>query len=306
MTANPFGAEGPHGARPGWRQGPDAIHQVWEPAGPAPAWSDGRRLDAQLDTLAGADLSLDVPPAKRAALLRRQAHEIRHLRALAQGSGDIDACRRWTMAIAGHDLRQPLQVLALSLDRLRDRPDRAAALAMVMEAALGHLTLGLDRLAHAAAVPPEAVTPPPAVRVCLSDMLDGVAHRWAPLAAAKGLQLKIYGGDLAVASDPALLGSALDNLVGNAVKYTDAGRVVVAARRRNGGVRLEVVDTGPGFDQSRFEILFEPYRQGDPAAEGLGLGLAIVAQVTRLLGHRLEVRSKTGCGSCFAIEAPLA
>jgi len=111
-----------------------------------------------------------------------------------------------------------------------------------------------------------------------------------------------------VQTDPAMLERILRNLIGNALRYTDRGRVLVAGRRRGTELRLEVWDTGCGIPKERIDEIFVEFQQlGNPQrdrTQGLGLGLAIVRRLARLLGHRLEVRSTPGRGSCFAIYLP--
>jgi two-component system CheB/CheR fusion protein len=100
------------------------------------------------------------------------------------------------------------------------------------------------------------------------------------------------------------------NLLSNALKYTQRGKVLVGCRRRKGKLRIEIWDTGVGIPTSELQAIFEEYRQLDNPArqrsQGLGLGLSIVKSLGQLLGHRIRVRSLEGKGSVFSIEVPLA
>ena len=99
------------------------------------------------------------------------------------------------------------------------------------------------------------------------------------------------------------------NLISNALKYTQRGRVLVGCRRRQGKLRIEIWDTGIGIPESELQAIFEEYHQVDNAARqrshGLGLGLSIVKSLGELLGHPIRVRSLQGKGSVFSIEVPL-
>jgi CheY-like chemotaxis protein len=112
-----------------------------------------------------------------------------------------------------------------------------------------------------------------------------------------------------VASDPAYLRRILQNLIGNAVRYTARGKVVVGARRRRGMVRLEVWDTGPGIPEEEQDNIFLEFRRLNApasASEGMGLGLAIVERACALLGHPLGLSSVVGRGTGFMVQVPLA
>ena len=103
-----------------------------------------------------------------------------------------------------------------------------------------------------------------------------------------------------------MLTTILANLVGNAIKYTQGGGVLVACRRRGAALLVEVFDTGVGISPDSLDLAFEPFRQLNVTAEGLGLGLSIVRRTAELLGHRLLYGSTPGRGSRFAVEVPIA
>ena len=128
---------------------------------------------------------------------------------------------------------------------------------------------------------------------------------FAPLAAAKGLDLTFVPCSLVVRSDRRLLRRLVQNLVSNAIKYTPEGRVLVGCRRRGDHLRIDVYDTGVGIPQSkRRDIFVEFHRldQGAQIARGLGLGLSIVERVARVLGCAIELESEAGRGSHFAVD----
>ncbi|MGQ9371051.1 ATP-binding protein [Azospirillum sp. A39] len=215
------------------------------------------------------------------------------------------------LAAASHDLRQPVQslvffVAALS-ERLAGHPAAPALERMQMAVdALRQLLDGILDLSKldAGVVAPQ-VRPFPA-----AELLHRLEAQYAPRFADRGLAFRIRPCRATVESDPTLLGRILGNLVENALKYTPAGTVLVGCRRRGDVLRVEVWDTGSGIPPERFDDIFEEFVQiGNPErdrTQGLGLGLAIVQRLARLLGHRLDLRSRPGRGSVFAVEVPLA
>ena len=124
----------------------------------------------------------------------------------------------------------------------------------------------------------------------------------------KGLGLHVVPCNLVTRSDRALLDRILENLVSNALKYTDSGKVLIGCRRQADTFRFEVWDNGRGITNNALDAIFEEFTQLDnPAREkskGLGLGLSIASQLARLLNHRLQVRGVPGRGSVFAVEVP--
>ena len=128
-------------------------------------------------------------------------------------------------------------------------------------------------------------------------------------AQAAGLGLRVVPCALSIRSDQRLLEQMVRNLISNALKYTQHGRVLLGCRRRQGKLRIEIWDTGIGIPESELKAIFEEYYQVDNAArqrsQGLGLGLSIVKSLGELLHHPIRVRSLQGKGSVFSIEVPL-
>jgi len=146
--------------------------------------------------------------------------------------------------------------------------------------------------------------------VPIAPLFDAIDLHHQTAAASKGLRLRFAPTTLAVTSDPTLLDQVLRNLVDNAIRYTDRGGVLVAARQRRDRVLLQVWDTGRGIAAESQALVFEEFVQLDnPGRErnrGLGLGLAIVQRGMRLLGQRISLRSTPGRGSCFTVDLPRA
>jgi two-component system CheB/CheR fusion protein len=215
------------------------------------------------------------------------------------------------LAAASHDLRQPLQTLALLHGLLMKAAEGGKIRTLVerqgetIHAMSGILNTLLDINQIDAGVV-QART----MRFPINDMLSSLRDEFTYHAQAQGLVLRMVPCNLLVESDPRLLEQMLRNLLTNALKYTERGRVLLGCRRRGNSVRIEVWDTGLGIPQDRLLHVFEEYTQLDnPARErsrGLGLGLSIVQRLGLLLGHKIRVQSNPGKGSVFSIEVARA
>ena len=143
----------------------------------------------------------------------------------------------------------------------------------------------------------------------LASVLRQLRDELEPVAIEKGLDLRFVMTDAVVASDATYLRRILQNLISNAVRYTAAGKVLVGVRKRKNTVRLEVWDTGPGIADDEQDTIFREFRRLETAAsaaEGMGLGLAIVERACALLKHPLELQSSVGHGTGFFVTFPLA
>ena len=213
------------------------------------------------------------------------------------------------LAAAGHDLRQPLHALGFFVDALQEQSLPADGRSIVtnirrsvdvMEDLFNSL-LDVSRL-DAGIVRPRIAT------IALAPLMERVRVEYEPAATQKELSLKVPGNSLFVRSDPVLLERIMRNLVANAVRYTDRGKVVLGARRSAHGVRIEVWDSGRGIPKDKHREIFQEFRQLDnpqrDRRKGLGLGLAIVERLVKLLDHPLELRSQLGKGSMFAVTVP--
>ncbi|HXA24044.1 MAG TPA: chemotaxis protein CheB [Acetobacteraceae bacterium] len=238
---------------------------------------------------------------------RRTADE---LAAAKRHAEQANSAKSHFLAAASHDLRQPLQTLVLIQDLLAKSVEGERARKLVarldetLSAMAGMLNTLLDvNQIEAGTVQAETVNFP------INDLLERMRDEFTYHARAKGLALRVVPCGLSIRSDPRLLEQMIRNLLSNAMKYTERGKVLMGCRRRDGMLSIEVWDTGIGIPNDDLQSIFEEYRQlGNPARErslGLGLGLSIVQRLGNLLGHRVHVRSHLGKGSVFAIEVTL-
>ena len=140
----------------------------------------------------------------------------------------------------------------------------------------------------------------------IADILESIDATWREHAAHKGVRLRVVYSSARVLSDVAMLRTMIGNLVGNAIKYTPRGSVLVGCRRLKNELLIQVVDSGIGIEAARMQALFAAFHQEDARSEGLGLGLSIVQRTAEALGHRIRVQSRVGRGSLFSICVPLA
>jgi len=211
-------------------------------------------------------------------------------------------------------LRQPLHALGLFVAQLRTATTDAerqrlvenidAAVAMMNE--LFKALLDISRL-DAGALTPNITEFP------LERLFERVRTTFVGPAKDAGLDFRVVPTEAWVRSDFVLLEQILLNLVSNAVRYAARGGVLIGARKRGRDLRIEIWDTGPGIpDDQREKIFSEFYRGDDPRHDrrelggGLGLGLAIVDRMCRLLHHRIELSSDVGHGSRFSVIVPMA
>jgi two-component system, sensor histidine kinase len=215
------------------------------------------------------------------------------------------------LAAASHDLRQPMHALGLFVSAMKPHVtgeqgprilERVESTVRSTEAMFNAM-LDVSRLDAGVLVPD--VKPFP-----LAPLLTRLAAEYAPRAEAKGLRLKLRVREHNVLSDPTLLERVIRNYLGNAVRYTQRGGMLLATRKRGTVMSIELWDTGDGIPKDNLgDVYKEFYQLGNPErdrAKGLGLGLAIVKRIAQLLDHPIKLASSVGHGSKFSIEVPLA
>ena len=243
-------------------------------------------------------------------LERRVAERTLELQHAVASAERANATRSRFVAAASHDLLQPLSAAKLYLSAL-EAETAAAPFANVVhkaQSALGSVETILSALLDISRLDAGAASLD-ITDIPLSTVLRQLSVEFQPLAAQKGLVLRVVPSTALVRSDPTYFRRILQNLIANAVKYTDKGRIVVGARRRGDFIRLEVWDTGPGIPGDQQANIFKEFQRlnaSASASEGMGLGLAIVDRACALLRHPLALSSVVGRGSCFHVTVPLS
>ena len=224
---------------------------------------------------------------------------------------DANMAKSRFLAVASHDLRQPLHALNLFIAQLERETDPAeqTRLKQRISSSIDSMNKLFNELLDVSRLDAGALTPRiSAFRV--NDVLTRISATFSASAQDKGLHFRIVPCSAWVKSDPILLERILLNLVSNAIRYTTVGGVIVGCRHLHASLRVDVCDTGAGIaDNERRNIFNEFYRvQTDvhESGEGLGLGLAIVDRLCALLQHPLVVSSIRGKGSRFSVSLPLA
>ncbi|MCY7262006.1 MULTISPECIES: PAS domain-containing hybrid sensor histidine kinase/response regulator [Pseudomonas] len=263
-----------------------------------------QRVAARTDELLEANRNLQQQIARR----ERIECDLRDARDAAEAA---NRSKDKYLAAASHDLLQPLNAARLLISTLRERRLPAAEQLLVerthqaLEGAEDLLTdlLDISKLDQAAVKPDLAV-------YRLDEMLAPLVSEFQSVAEAAGLELRVRFGDFALFTDLRLMTRILRNFLSNACRYTERGSILLAARRRGDQLRLEVWDTGRGIAADRLESIFLEFNQLDVGRaadrKGVGLGLAIVERIAKILGYRVQVESRPGRGSRFSIQVPLA
>lgn len=213
------------------------------------------------------------------------------------------------LAAASHDLRQPLHALMLFADSLSNESDpvQVARLAKHIGVSTSALEMLFNSLLDISKLD-AGVVQRRETDFRVEEILDRLRNDFEPMAALKRLRLTIRPTAAVVKTDPALLEQMLRNLMANAIRYTESGGVMLACRRRQGRWRIEVRDSGIGIAADQHRRIFDEFYQiGNPERDrqkGLGLGLAIVSRLARLLGCPIDLASAPGRGTTIAVTVP--
>jgi PAS domain S-box-containing protein len=242
--------------------------------------------------------------------LRRQASQLREQQEAAEA--ERRAMSRFLSA-ASHDLRQPTHAMGLLIDQLKQLPGTPQNHVLVgrLDASVRTLEHMLNALLDLSRLDADFIQVQPAA-VPFARLVEQLRPLFPSEGIRSGVRLKFRPSHAWLLTDLALLQRVLHNLVGNALRFTLTGTVLVACRPTQGGthLRIEVRDSGIGIAPEHLPRIFDEFFQTDnperDRSKGLGLGLSIVKRTCDLLGHPLNVQSAPGWGSCFSVTVPLA
>ncbi|HYH22551.1 MAG TPA: PAS domain S-box protein [Azospirillum sp.] len=287
----------------------DGEEVVTEESLPDPTSRDGSKVNltskAPLRNAAGEVVG--VVGVSRDITDRKAAEDA--MRAAKEAAERADQSKSRFLAAASHDLRQPVQSLFLFAEVLRAHVQDPEGTEMLghLRRALDALKGLLDSLLDVSRLDADVVRPQIA-EFPIAELLDHIVATYEPVAAGKGLRLFAVPCSAVVRSDRILLGRVVANLVENAIRYTEQGRVLIDCVPRQGRLHIEIRDTGIGIPPEHLDRVFDEFYQvGNlerDRKQGLGLGLAIVRRISRLLDHPISVTSMPEEGSTFIIEVP--
>jgi PAS domain S-box-containing protein len=218
-----------------------------------------------------------------------------------------DRAKSSFLAAASHDLRQPLQTLKLLHAALE--PHHPGGEARNLVAGIGQsldtMTNILSSLLDVNRLESGNLRPS-LNEFSVNEIFESLAGDFAAPVMERGHRLRVIRSGLIIRSDRNMLAEMIRNLLSNAIRYTDRGRILLGCRRAGDNIRIEVWDSGVGITEDELPHIFHEYYQGTDGAVrgGFGLGLAIVKRLGDILDHRIEVRSIPGKGTRFFIEVP--
>lgn len=237
-------------------------------------------------------------------------HNERALEKERDKSAESERIKSRFLRAANHDLRQPLaslKILIYNCIEAQKEEERQQLLhnmdvsVSIMEDLLGAL-LNIGQL-DAGRVEPKIST------FQVSTILERMRIQFEHLAIEKGLEFRVLPSKVVLISDRALLERIISNFVANAIRYTDAGRVLVGCRRKGRSLRIQVIDTGPGIAEEHHQDIFKEFFRISAKQvyrkHSLGLGLNISKRMADVLEHEISVKSTPGQGSTFSIDVPI-
>ena len=215
------------------------------------------------------------------------------------------------LSAASHDLRQPLQAISMYISALsRDCENiKSKEIINKVNLTLQNITSILDVLLDISKLESGSIKPQ-ITNFVLQELFEKIHTNLSPFAEAKALDFNVNQANIDINTDFVLLQRVVENLVSNAIRYTDKGCIELTYENNSDNVQIKVKDTGIGIQEENIDNIFEDYFQIDnPAREhkkGLGLGLSIAKQISELLGHNIDVISIPNKGSTFIVSIPHA
>jgi signal transduction histidine kinase len=215
------------------------------------------------------------------------------------------------LAAASHDLRQPLHAMSLFLDAIRHCDEKQERLGLYekLEKSVDSLGELFNALLDISKIDSEVIDIQPST-FYVTNVFKKVVHEFELAAKKKGILLVYLPSTIKVTSDPLWFERIVRNLVSNAIRYTDTGKILLTSRCRSSNCLVQVWDTGSGIPKEKLVIIFQEFIQlHNPQRDrnnGLGLGLAIVKRLCNLLGHSISVNSVVNKGSTFSLTLPIS
>lgn len=278
------------------RQTADALHQAYQNL-------EGRVRERTAElTQLNSQLVLEIDVRKQAEV---------HLLEAKREAEEANLSKTKFLAAVSHDLLQPLNAARLFAGSLAERHDVVSSLKLVknISNSLDDVENLLGTLVDISKLDAGVIKADVSV-FSAQHLLDNLAVEYQQVAKSVGLTLNFVHSSVLVKTDIHLLARILRNFLSNAIRYTESGRVLLGCRRHADCVSIEVWDTGIGIAEDKQDEIFQEFKRGDGQRlkqdRGLGLGLAIVDKITRILGHPVRVSSQLGKGSMFSITVPLA
>ncbi|EAZ99994.1 sensory box histidine kinase/response regulator [Marinobacter sp. ELB17] len=276
-------------------------------------------FDEQGDVVGFFVLIRDITERRKTALALEQAYDDLERRikertsALTEAKQEAEQAnlsKTKFLAAVSHDLLQPLNAARLFTSALLEQSfgPRAESLVRSVSTSLDDVESLLGTLVDISKLD-AGVIKPDVTAFDLRDLLNNIARECQQMAIAEDLVLDFVPSSAIVESDSQLLARILRNFLTNAIRYTSSGRILLGCRRQTGHVLVQVWDTGPGIPHDKLGEIFQEFKrirpEGSRPDKGLGLGLAIVDKIARMLDHDITVSSVEGKGSVFSVRVPL-
>ncbi len=260
-----------------------------------------KKMKDAVEALAVSDFSVRVPVYSGDELGQLS----RSFNYMAEALQREEALRRHLTSNIAHELRTPLAIMKANIEAMNDNIiiDKAQGLENIRTETenLIRLVQGIEDVTKAEA---SFFTKKNVVQFDLKEFLLRIRDRMLPLAAEKGLGIRVSDRDnLLVSSDPEKLDRIMQNILSNALKYTDKGFIAIDFGKDSKGFFLEVTDTGKGIARDRQKDIFKRFYRGEES-NGIGLGLAIVKELVDAMAGTIEVKSQAGKSSAFRIWMP--